>query len=1047
MKKIRRFKNRTSFPGLAGFNIAKEFRLLGLSFFCIAICQLEALAQNIAVSGKVQDDAGNPLSGVTVSVRKSNLSTTTNTDGFFSISNVAQNATLVFSYVGMSAKEISVGGKSNLDVSLERESRSLEDVVVVGYSTKKRGELTGSVSTISASTIEKSSGTNLSKSLAGLAPGLIINDRGGYPGAGDADAVSILIRGKSTLNNNAPLIVVDGVPTNSFSFLAPGDVASITILKDGAAAIYGARAANGVILVTTKRGKTGKPAFSFTTSHTFSSFTRVPEFMDSWQYATYRNEIDERYGNPLQFSNDDISKFKAGGDPINYPNTDWYDLTMRNRAPESRYGVSASGGSENVKYFFSANTFNQGGMFESGDLKFIQHQLRGNLDIKVNKFINFGVDLSGISGKREEPGSNIGRIYKHLTVNLPTSVGQFPNGLYGVGAENGNNPRLMSSNASGFNKRSDSELRSRFTTKVDLGFLAKGLSANGTATFTLRNNDGKLFHDTWDTYRFNQNTSEYDYVPGFDFTTGNYLSVEESFSKYSEEYYSGQLNYSRTFSRHSIGGFVAFEQISGKNRDFSAYKRDLISADHPDLFAGSDIGALSNGFSGEFGRVNYFGSFSYDLDKKYLVDITIRRDGSGNFAEGNQFGTFPGISVGWVISKEGFMQNTGSWLNFLKLRASWAKMGNDRVPAFQYLTRYNYGGTPNALYGNYYIFGESPSRTNTFLSANVPNPDITWERADMKNIGLNFTVLNNKLTGDINYYYQKRTDILVQRNASIPAYAALTLPQENIGKVNNYGFEVELTYKDKAGDLSYYFGGNITQAKNKVIYLDEAANVPAWRKQEGRPIDSYVIWPSAGLFKDQADVDKTAAKLPGTKPGDVKYLDTDGDGKITSADQIRKYTSAIPEIQYGVMGGLEYKGFEFSVLFQGQAKAEIPVLFDGEGSRPQFLFDDRWTPENTNAKYPRAYIAQDVFNAKLSDVWMHNAAFIRLKNVELAYTVPTSLIKYAGIRVFVRGTNLFTVSRIKHLDPEASTYQTANTFSNGDYTPLKTFSFGANINF
>jgi TonB-linked SusC/RagA family outer membrane protein len=1056
MKKIQNLKLNTYFPKWAGKVIKRPYRMIGLTFLFLSLSYMQVIAQK-TVSGTVVGQNG-PLHSATVQVKGTKNSTVTDAGGKYSIGVSNDKSVLVFSYTGYSTEEVAVGNRTLIDVTISIKQDALDEVVVVGYGKKKRGELTGSVSTINADKIEKSSGTNLTKSLAGLAPGLIVNDRGGYPGAGDADAVSILIRGKATLNNNAPLIVVDGVPTNSLSFLAPGDIASITVLKDGAAAIYGARAANGVLLVTTKRGRSGKPSFSFTASNTQSAFTRVPRYMDSWQYATYRNEIDTRYGNPLQFTADDISKYLAGNDPINYPNTNWYDLTMKKWSSESRFGISASGGSEFIKYFFSANSFTQGGMFRSGDLSFRQHQLRGNLDFKINKFLNFGVDFSGISGKTEQPGSNIGRIYKHLTVDLPTSIGQYPNGLYGVGAENGNNPRVMSSNASGFDNTTNSELRTRFTANLDLSYLLKGLSANGSATFTLRNADEKLFHNTWATYRYNKTTDKYDFVPGFDFTTGNFLSVQDGYNKYTEEYYSGQLNYARTFGKHSIGAFVAFEQTTGVSKQFSAYKRDLVSANHPDLFSGSDAGAISTGSASEFGRLNYFGSISYDFQKKYLVDITLRRDGSSNFAKGKEFGTFPSVSAGWVISKEGFMKGTQNWLDFLKIRASWASLGNDRVPAFQYLTRYNFGGltsnvagVPNAAYGNYYIFGESPSRTNTFISANVPNPDITWEKAELKNIGLNFAILKNKLTGDVNYFYQKRTDILVQRAASIPAYAALTLPQENIGKVDNYGYELELNYKDKKGKLNYYLGGNFTNAKNKVKYLAEPANIPAWQKQEGYPIDSYIIYPSNGIFIDQADVDKTLAKLVGTKPGDVKYIDTDGDGKITSNDQIRKYASAVPQIQYGITGGVEYKGIELNFLFQGQAKAAIPILFDNEGSRPQFLFDNRWTPDNTSAKYPRAFVTSDVFNAKLSDVWLQNASFIRLKNIEVAYTIPNEIISYknvfSGMRIFVRGTNLITFDKIKYLDPEASQYTTGDTFGNGSYTPLKTVTVGANIHF
>ena len=785
----------------------------------------------IIVTGKVVDGENKePLIGVNIVLKNTTKGVISDLDGNYSLSVPDKNALLVYSYTGYQNLERVVGDQSVINISLLPNTTLMNEVVVVGYSQKKRGELTGSVSTISSDRIEKSNSTNLTKSLAGLVPGLIINDRGGYPGASDADAVSILIRGKSTLNNNSPLIVVDGVPTNSFSFLAPTDIASITVLKDAAAAIYGARAANGVILITTKRGKTGKTSLDFTATQAYSAFTRVPQNMESYQYATYNNEVNSRYGNPLKFTADDIQKFQAGNDPINYPNTDWYDLTMKKWSPESRYSLSASGGSETIKYFLGASALSQGGMFRSGDLSFKQQQVRANVDIKVNKYVDFGVDLLGLAGQRHQPGSNVDRIYKHMVVNLPTSVGQYPNGLYGVGAENGNNPRLMASEASGFYNQSNNELRSRFSMRVDLGFITEGLSANGNATYTLRNSDSKLFHDTWKTYRYNANTTQYDLVPGFDFTTGNFLSVQDGFSKYNEEFYNAQLNYTRTFGGHSIGGFVAFEQTAGRNKNFSAFKRDLISNSHPELFAGSDLGQLSDGGSSEFGRLNYFGSFSYDFNKKYLLDFTLRRDGSNNFAEGKKFGTFPSVSAGWVISREDFMKGL-KLFDFLKLRASWAQLGNDRVPGFQYLTRYTYGGV-NGQYGVYSIFGETPSRSTSFISANVPNPDITWESADLKNLGLNFAMLNNKLTGDFNVFYQKRTDILVRRAASIPLYAALTLPQENIGKVDNYGYEFELNYQNKIGNVTYNIGGNFTNAKNKVIYLDEAANVPSLYKEK-----------------------------------------------------------------------------------------------------------------------------------------------------------------------------------------------------------------------
>lgn len=1004
-----------------------------------------------SISGSVVDKSNSPIIGASVISKGTTNGTTTDIDGKFSLSGLSDEAILVVSYVGMKQQEILVGNKSVLKIVLEDDAIAIEEVVAIGYVNRKKGELTGSVSTVKTDVIMRSSNSNVAKSLAGKVSGLIINDRGGYPGDND---MTMLIRGKATLNDNSPLIVIDGVPGGSLSYLAPSDIESITVLKDAAAAIYGARAANGVLLVTTARGKTGKPVVTINSSAKMSAFTRVPTMMNSVQFTTYMNEIAARNNGALPYTEEAIAKYAAGDDPINYPNTNWYDLTMKDFSNQYRNSITIAGGSDNVKYFVSGDMMNEGGMYKSGALNFNQNQLRSNLDIKINKYMKLGVDVSAVRGVQNEPGANKSFINKQLQANLPIYVAQYPNGLYGVGSENGSNPLVMTTNASGFMKQQTDELKSRFTLDIDLGWITEGLSIKGTTSLTSRNIDTKDFKSTWTVYNYNAGTDTYDPVNGFNFATGNYLSVLDRHRKYNEDYYSGQLNYVREFGNHTVRAFAAFEQVSGHWAEFEAYKKNLVSAEHPDLFAGEIEGQTSTGVTEQWGRVNYFGSVSYDYDKKYLIDFTLRRDGSGNFAQGKQFGTFPGVSVGWLISKESFMESTNSWLNILKLRASWAKMGNDRIPGFEYYTKYTYGGYPT-LSGaflantnrNFYFFGETPVLANSFYNSNVPNPNVTWELADTKNLGLNFSVFNNKLSGDVNYYFQNRTNILTRREASIPDYAALQLPNENIGEVNSYGYEFELSYKDKIGNVNYNIGGNLTIAKNKVVYLDEPENVPVWRKQEGRPIGSIVMYKTDGLFIDQADVDNTPAKLAGTKPGDIKYVDVDGNGSITDNDMIRSDFSNIPEIQYGIFGGVSYKGFEINALVQGQAKARLEILYDNEGNRPAYLYELRWTPENTNAQYPRAFGLSDTYNTKTSDFWMEDATFVRLKELEIAYSLPKNIISFANVKLMLKGTNLLTIDKLKKLkgfDPEMARYR---NFTDGLYQPLKTFTLGLNLQF
>lgn len=1004
----------------------------------------------ITVTGTVTDATDRtPLIGVNIIVQGSGSGTVTDLDGNYSVTVPDAASVIEFSYTGFTPQKITVGDQTKINIALATGATALDEVVVVGYTTRKRGELTGSVSTVSAEEIERTTNKDVAKSLAGKVPGLIVADRGGYPGS-DND-ITLLIRGKSTLGNNAPLILIDGIPTESFSHLAPSDIESLSVLKDGAAAIYGARAANGVILITTKRGKSGTPVINLSSAYSMSTLSRVPNLMSSEQYATYRNESAERNGTSLPFSDEDIRQYAAGNNP-NYPSTDWYDATIADFSPEWRNTLSISGGSQNVNYFVSGDYIDQVGLYESGDLNFKQYQLRSNIDIKLHKTVKLGLDVSGRFGDRNEPGVNESFIYKHIYTNEPTEVGVYPNGLIGWGGENGANPIIMSSSAGGFINRIDNNLRSRISLDLDLNWLAEGLSFQSYAGIRNWNTDTKSWYTPWTVYTFQEGTNEY--IPQMGFSQQGAVNVlRERFWKFNELMLNATLRYDKTFGDHTIRGFVGSEQFTTNQREFFAERRDFPSANVPELFAGSDEGQISNGGSAEWARLNYFGSLSYDFQKKYFIDFTLRHDGSGNFGPGKRFGTFPGVALAWSIADEGFMADSRLF-DALKLRASWAIMGNDRITPFQYLTRYNYGGGPDTR-PNSYIFGTNGTRYNGYASANVPNPDITWETADMKNIGLNFAMFDYKLNADINYFYQKREDILVTRSASIPDAAGITLPQENLGKVDNFGWELQLGWKDNIGDVSYNLGFNFTQAKNEIVYMDEAADVPAQLKREGFPLDSYIVYPTDGLFQNQQQIESTTAKLDGTVPGEPIYVDTNGDGVINAGDRVRVYSSNVPEMQYGFMGGLSYKGFDFNFLLQGQAGAEMIVFFDQMGALPEFVFTERWTPQNTGARYPRARVQGDPYSGNLNtaenfqgaDLYLFDASFLRLKEVELGYTFSKEKFKFGRARVFLRGLNLLTMFSEVYdlgLDPEAGRY---DNFRDSTYPSLKSYSFGVNLTF
>lgn len=1068
MEKIKKAIAKKNKPKGGGFYFKVLHGRVLCTFLIVLMGITFANAQDVTISGTVSDAQG-PLPGASVVVKGTTNGAQTDFDGNFTLNVSGADVTLVASYIGYATKEVSLEGQTNIDIQLEEDAAKLEEVVVLGYTTKKKGEVTGSVSTIDSKAIEQSSSKDIAKSLAGRASGLIISDRGGVPGAGnggggntDDDATTILIRGKSTLNNNSPLILIDGIQAATFSNLSPQDIASLTVLKDGAAAIYGSRAANGVILITTKRGKAGKPKINFSSAYNISSFTKQPNLMSSEQYAIYENEIAARAGSALPFTQEQINNYASGSDPINFPNTDWADLTFANSAPESRNTLSVSGGAENVKYFVSGDVLEQKGVYRSGALKFGQKQVRSNLDINITDDIKLGVDLLGSFGDRNRPGVGEGDIYKQIYTNLPTEVGVYPNGLPGFGGENGQNPLIMASNQSGFINEKSTDLRGKFSLDIKLDKILNGLSLNGFLGIRKMNSDTKNWYTPWTVYNFQEGTGEYIPTVGFS-QRGQQRILRESFGKYDESLINATLRYSKLFGDdHSLSTFVGLEKLDSDTRSFYAERVGFPSSDKPELFAGGFDQQQSSGIRSEFARMDFFGSLSYDFKKKYFLDLTVRHDGSSNFGPGKRYGTFPSVGASWALDKENFLDDV-SWINSLRLRGSWSKMGNDRIGPNQFLTLYNYGvaiqnGNPNfnVPQPDYYVLGSPGNIVNGFSSSTTPNPDVTWETAIMQNIGLSFSLFDNKLSGDVNYFHQNRKDILAQRSAAIPDYIGLDLPAENFGEVKNYGYEFELAWNDNIGNVTYNLGMNFSQAKNEVVFLAEAEDVQESLKREGTPIDSYIVYPTNGIFNDQAQVDATEAKLTGTQEGDIFYTDTNGDGVINAQDRIRVGTSNIPQIQYGIFGGINYKNFGLNFLFQGQAKAETLVFFDQSGAKPEFVFNQRWTPSNRNASFPRAFPQGDGINGNQNgnvevfqgaDLWLQDASFVRLKEIELGYTLTKDITKIGDIRLFVRGYNLITFASDIYdlgLDPEATSY---NNFRDATYTPLKTYTFGLNFSF
>jgi len=1012
---------------------------LGIFLFSVIILlfvSAKAYSQQLTIKGKVTDASnGETLPGVNILLKGSNNGTTTNSNGRYEISVPAQSDTLIFSYIGYQKKSVAINGRQKINVALKSAVTRMHELVAIGYRTRERGRLTGSVSEVNGEKIDQTPALNIDRSLEGAMTGLKINDRGGEPGTSD---LSILIRGKETLGDNSPLIIIDGVPTGSegLSNLSPQDIASVNVLKDASAAIYGARAANGVILVKTKRGQEGTSNITINASSGVATFTRVPNMLNSYQMAKYRNEMDQRYGRQQVWTDKDLQLFKNGNDPITHPNTDWYAATLRNYTPQRHLNISGSGGTDKVQYFLSGDYLNKGYMFKGGDMYYNRYQIRSNIDAQVMKDLKVGFDLNGRLRDVHQPAMSSGGLFHRIQLSKPMMVARYPNGLPGYGAV-GLNTTIGVTDKAGWDNTKAKVFKSKLTFDLDMDWITQGLSLNGIASYNYNIDNSEHFQDVWKVYKYNVKTEEYDAYVGKLSENQSYTDLQESNGVNSQNYYNISLNYKRSFGNHNLNGFVAYEQNESHWKYLQGYRRDLISGQKVDLFAASTNQQSTYGTSTNSGRVSYFGSISYDYDRKYLLDFTLRRDGSFNFPKQGRFGTFPSISVGWNISDEPFMESTRNWLTNLKLRSSWGIMGNDRVPSFQYLTKYSISGG-----SGYYIFGEDPTRYDGFLQTNAPNPNITWETARNWNIGFDASLFDEMLTINLDYFNDKRRKILIYRNASVPSYTGLSLPQENLGKVDNSGIELQLNYQHNLGDLQYNIGGNFSYNHNEIVFMDEAQNIPDYRKNEGHPMDSWLVYKTDGIFHNQEEVDNTDAKLSGTKPGDIKYVDLNGDGEITGEDRYRKYTSQTPKIQYGINLGLQYKGFGLDAFLQGQAKAEnyIAHTYGALSNIPEYLYTKRWTAQNKDATYPRAYERGDYYNLQFSDFWLYDASFIRLKNLTLSYSLPTSLLSnmsFKNIRVYVKGYNLWTIDAMSnrmgghYYDPEMSNAE-------GKYYPQQT---------
>lgn len=927
------------------------------------------------LKGIVTDTAGASLPGVSIQVKGTDKGTSTDLEGQYVLENLSGDETLVFSFLGYKTRELPLNGRATIHVVLEQDIAGLEEVVVVGYGTQKRATLTGSIVTASGEQLKQSPAVNLSNSLAGRLPGIIANNRSGQPGSGS----SILIRGRSTLDDNEPLIVIDGVWGRSgFGQINPNDIESISVLKDASAAIYGAQAANGVILITTKRGTLGKPVINYTFNQGFVQPTRLPELADAASYAEFTNELLNDQGQPDMFTPEEILKFRDGSDPAGYPNSDWIDATLKPYSLQNKQHLSVSGGNEAVKYYVSGNLSNEEGIFKNGNTEFDNFSFRSNLDAQVSPAIKVAVNIGVIQTDRAYSSMETGDIFRAILRNYPFLPVYHPNGLPAAGIERGENPVVMATDEAGYNRQKNNMYQTTASIDVKIPWV-QGLSADGFVAYDRSYGFDKRFRTPWSVYDYDSASGEYTERLG-----GATLQpdLRESTDHSSRTTVNFRIKYDQVFGLHSINTFAAVEQTESSGNDFWAFRKNYLSDAIDQLFAGGASDKDNSGTAWETARRNFFGRINYNFRERYLVDFNFRYDGSQNFPKGKRYGFFPGVSAGWRISEEPFIKDNLSFIDNLKLRASIGKMGNDRIPAFQYLSSYSFSSG--------YYFGDPAVQLERGIT---PNPHITWEVATTANIGLESSFWNGLLGMEFDVFKTRRDNILTSRDASVPDYTGLSLPDENIGVVENKGFELQLSHRNHSGSLDYDLQGNVSYAKNTIIDIDEPLNAQPYQMRTGHPVGAELYYRAIGIYRTEEAVENSPHP-EGTKVGDLQYEDINKDGIIDSRDRLRLDYTNTPRVSFGFSMGLSYRNFYLNVLIQGQSKARQYLFLQSglQGNTFQEWIDNRYTPENPDSSFPRLPTYDAEVSGFHSTFWWKDASFVRLKTLEIGYTVPQKIL-------------------------------------------------------
>lgn len=986
----------------------------------------------VKVSGTVHDTAGNPLPGAVVRDESNPRNATmTDNNGRFSLSNVRAKQISIH-YIGYQLLKVAVSD-SPLSITLVEDNKDLGEVVVVGFGKQAKANLTGSVAQIKSEDLQSRPVQNVSSALQGLMSGVSVTAGEGRPGD---DGSTIRVRGVGTLNNASPYILVDGVETNNLNSIDPNDIESISVLKDAAsAAIYGSKASNGVILITTKRGKVGKPVVTYSGNVGFLNATRLVERLTSAEYAEMLNFALKDNGKPERFTAAEIEKFRNGSDPDNYPNTDWYDLAFKTGVQHS-HSFNVTGGTETVKYMAAAGYMNQQSILESSNRE--RFSIRTNLDFTFSPRLTGHAGLNFINNDYEDPNNNyVGggsdQIIRQLNIIAPWIAARKADGTYGTIGD-GNPIAWLDAKQPVITKTQNTNLNLGLDYKLMEGLVASVKVAHLNLT---QNQRSFLKY-----FRYNPNKETSPNNLG----QGQYNRARTSVDVL--------LNYDKQWGVHGLkvlGGYHAekfdYDELTGERKNFP-------NNDVTDMNAGDASTSKNGGYSRELNMLSWFGRINYDLMGKYLFEANLRADASSRFSKGHRWGYFPSFSGAWRISEEHFMENTRDWLGYLKIRASWGKLGNQDALKDYYpsLNLYNIDGqavfngvvTPGYYQGSYKV------------------STISWEKATTWGFGVDFELFKH-VTGSVDFYNRKTTGIIMKVPA--PKEFALGDYYDNVGALRNTGVEISLGYNNRWGDWTFGAQGNISFNQNELLNLGgvEFLNSGNQRNQIGHAYNSYYMYHADGFFATDAEaqawMDKYSGK-PGYpfgkykfKAGDLIYADTNGDGAMTTDDR-KLCNSTTPAIHFGLVLNAGWKNFDLQAIFSGFAKSarvlnsEVYGDFRGDNSHPASIWRESWTYKGNAGKMPRvsdARVSPSHPSNVMSDFWLANTSHLRLKNLQLGYTLPQSISAPLGmskVRFYYSVENLFTIDAMKiNIDPEISSERASS------YPLIMTNSLGVSITF